>query len=487
MKIKGSSVIELTDVNTGKVQSFKDENLVTAAVPKALAFHLGLAEKSSSVSNAAASNLLPVVPNAIGGILCYEDRLDENPGIFYAEPENKIVGCSSNNSHSTTSAIRGSINAVESGPLEDGKGYRFVFDFGTSQGNGTISAIALTSRQGGVSGYGDHVNPYSCAEDVSNYTISINTSNYEQYIDVITALMYAVSVRYDKNDLIAIIPLSSGDLEIVSVPFPTSKVDLTGGSFYDGSTYRVLATVTPSGDFFGGAAGTTSKSSFYGSFFDGEDGYWWGFSYRSKGSAGAVTVYWAKIDQETFAITEGTWTLDNITTLGYSSVPFSQSLDQKYWTGGSYIRTHCPLTFGGGYLYMLNYNMDTVYKINRNNPTDIKAIKIKAVSTTDESNRDRPYQRMRYIHGRVYLPTGFIDADNMFTEAVIAWGSIDGMQLPVTRKDQIYAFSFGKQSSYLRVFPVLISPYLATINNLAKPVVKTADKTMKITYILREE
>lgn len=487
MRIKGSSVIELTDVNTGRVQMFKDENLVTAAVPKALAFHLGLAEKSSSVANTAASNLLPVVPNAIGGILCYEDRLDENPGIFYAEPDNKIVGCSSNNSHSTTSTIRGSMNAVESGPLEDGKGYRFVFDFSTSQGNGTISAIALTSMQGGVSGYGDHVNPSSCVQQFSYYQMSVDKNNYEQYIDVITALMYAVSVRYDKNDLISIIPLSTGDLEIVSVPFPTSKVDLTGGSFYDGSTYRVLATVTPSGDFFSGTAGGTSTSSFYGSFFDGEDGYWWGFSHRERSSSGSLTVYWAKINQETFEITEGTWTLDNITTRAYSSVPFSQSLNTNYWIDRSWhIRPHCHLTCGGGYLYMLNYNMNTVYKININNPTDITAINIKAVSTEEGSYVFRPYQRMIYIHGRVYLPTGFIDADNTFTEVVIDWDDRYGMQLPATRKDQAYSFRFGRYDS-VRVGPSLISPYLATINNLAKPVVKTADKTMKITYILREE
>jgi hypothetical protein len=32
----------------------------------------------------------------------------------------------------------------------------------------------------------------------------------------------------------------------------------------------------------------------------------------------------------------------------------------------------------------------------------------------------------------------------------------------------------------------LYTPYLATINNLATPVIKTADKTMKITYTLTE-
>ena len=32
----------------------------------------------------------------------------------------------------------------------------------------------------------------------------------------------------------------------------------------------------------------------------------------------------------------------------------------------------------------------------------------------------------------------------------------------------------------------LYTPYLATINNLDTPVIKTADKTMKITYTLTE-
>jgi len=33
----------------------------------------------------------------------------------------------------------------------------------------------------------------------------------------------------------------------------------------------------------------------------------------------------------------------------------------------------------------------------------------------------------------------------------------------------------------------LLTPYLATINNLSSAVVKTVDKTMKITYTLTEE
>lgn len=36
-------------------------------------------------------------------------------------------------------------------------------------------------------------------------------------------------------------------------------------------------------------------------------------------------------------------------------------------------------------------------------------------------------------------------------------------------------------------FNLILTPYHASINNLATPVVKTAEKTMKITYTLTEE
>ena len=43
--------------------------------------------------------------------------------------------------------------------------------------------------------------------------------------------------------------------------------------------------------------------------------------------------------------------------------------------------------------------------------------------------------------------------------------------------------SYGKE--YRTMY--LLTPYLATINNLSSAVVKTTDKTMKITYTLTEE
>ena len=50
-----------------------------------------------------------------------------------------------------------------------------------------------------------------------------------------------------------------------------------------------------------------------------------------------------------------------------------------------------------------------------------------------------------------------------------------------------YALKYAAYGEYINSYMLLDSPYLATINNLPAPVQKTADKTMKITYILREE
>ena len=50
-----------------------------------------------------------------------------------------------------------------------------------------------------------------------------------------------------------------------------------------------------------------------------------------------------------------------------------------------------------------------------------------------------------------------------------------------------FMLMYDRDEMAIRRHVYLMTPYLATINNLPTPVQKTADKTMKITYILREE
>ena len=64
-----------------------------------------------------------------------------------------------------------------------------------------------------------------------------------------------------------------------------------------------------------------------------------------------------------------------------------------------------------------------------------------------------------------------------------AWG-IHQMARYKTYMLREWVYSSSRYCNYKELF--LYTPYLATINNLASPVIKTADKTMKITYTLTE-
>lgn len=68
-------------------------------------------------------------------------------------------------------------------------------------------------------------------------------------------------------------------------------------------------------------------------------------------------------------------------------------------------------------------------------------------------------------------------------QSYCAWG-IHQMARYKTYMLREWVYNHNRYCNYKELF--LYTPYLATINNLASPVIKTADKTMKITYTLTE-
>ena len=66
----------------------------------------------------------------------------------------------------------------------------------------------------------------------------------------------------------------------------------------------------------------------------------------------------------------------------------------------------------------------------------------------------------------------------------VAWGR---GQMARYKTYGLREWMYRSNDSYLYRELYLYTPYLATINNLGTPVIKTADKTMKITYTITEE
>ena len=158
-KLTGNITIELEDVNTGTVETVSDTNMVTNAVNDILGVN-----PMGTMYNAAGQydnqlvwndNLLPICPNMIGGILLFSSAVTEAVTNLYLPSSNLPVAYASNDVNATANTKRGSMNLTESMALSNG--YKFVWEFTPSQGNGTIAAVGLTSKQGGANAYGSDV------------------------------------------------------------------------------------------------------------------------------------------------------------------------------------------------------------------------------------------------------------------------------------------------------------------------------------------
>lgn len=167
----GKSVIELTDVHTGQVEKYEDSNLVTEAVSDVLnANIMGVLYDSTAFNNANGENwMLPLNKNIMGGILLYQNEIEEREDNIYAPLTNPLIGYASDDANNTTDIRRGSRNLTESKVIDGG--YRFVWDFATSQANGTISAICLSNTLAGKgtqfsNNYTVRLGSYSCERNV---------------------------------------------------------------------------------------------------------------------------------------------------------------------------------------------------------------------------------------------------------------------------------------------------------------------------------
>ncbi len=127
--LKGHTKVELFDALTGKKQEeVEKDNLVTNAVQYALAF-IGRAEKSPD------EVLIPLAKKGLGGILLFDGTLEEDVNNTAFPASVHLVGYSDRTTNSDI-AMRGSFNSLES--HRTATGYVSVWDFSTSQANGTI-------------------------------------------------------------------------------------------------------------------------------------------------------------------------------------------------------------------------------------------------------------------------------------------------------------------------------------------------------------
>lgn len=262
--LKGLAEIELRDERTGETSCVRHENMLTSGLSIALTPQIGRYTYQTGYQGGSGAPATDeqkmnynrsVMDHLLGGVFLFGETLQENAGNLALPMGNALIGKGAHNAYSGVDAKRGSYNEKESGMQPDGS-YRHVWDFATSQANGTIRSLALTTHAGGIEGDGTREwNSAQTAENVPVYTVlnagANGSSAYVKYPDGMAGSCFLFA-SYAKNRIYAIKSQyeityntsgsnpdlyfkNSGKLHVIEYGFPLSKIS----PFYDGyNLYR---------------------------------------------------------------------------------------------------------------------------------------------------------------------------------------------------------------------------------------------------------
>lgn len=461
--LEGKTRIELTNPQNNETEVFEEVNMITNAVPDIFKYNpSGLLYPTTGTNTYFDEEIFPVANKCFGGVLLFHEPLEENPQKYYAPSTNEVIGYASDNVNSTDNSKRGSLNLTESKELKNG--FKFVWDFTTSQGNGLISSIALTHYRGGRVFYGDEFNKDNAFICIKKMTMVLDVPPTNYYGHVVEANII-------DNELISIVPNTNHSIDIVYFKEPLLNIGLLDNVASYTPQDIQKHSIQTQGFFFEGLS--VHKAS----FFDGKDGYWYGFIYKVDTKVNVTYINRIKINKNDFSFEINNWELkeDQLQDIAYTSA-----------TNSGYLAKTISACLVGNYLYTINRNYSTVYKLNINNPVDVVRINLGFRSNFGGGSD---------IHLR-FIPWGDYILANDFIltqdDKVIrtASGNIQFLtNHPIEIGPYRLGYSVQNLTSKTVCYKTLLlhTPYLATINNLSKPITKTADKMMKITYTLTEK
>lgn len=473
--LKGKTTFELTDVNTGEVEVIEDTNMITNALQEMLTTY---GYFGCDVLGAIGSS--PLWVNLLGGLLLFDTKLDENVDNIIMPAGVKMIGNGSYDiSNSGSVNELGSYNTSESGLQSDGS-VKFVYDFSTSQANGSIACACLTSKIGGYIGMGNSNEERIFNKDYG-FTTFISDSNYQRisniegsaqdiqhflyssYNDNAVYLNNPYNIKYDASHAeqhwsttkkIQILKVKAG---FTSVGIKERLLLDQVAEIYDIDIPQDILTYM----------GTSTKLVYINADTDGNVFVVFntGGDYLSNGSF----CWIMKIDRER-----------NVTHYKFTNN-----------VGNTINFERRKMVFNGEYLFVYTNNTPIkLYGIKYSDSTQI--IEVNWTSNPRILfNIDKNLIGMfgnSYDSSNYYAPSVYDVVNNELRFCNGKGGYSEDLYIPLIDKKGVYIYVYCGRGTYSDIyFKVLKEPrYLATINNLREPVVKTASKTMKVTYTITE-
>lgn len=467
MALQGYTKIELTDVETNNTEVYEKHNIVTNALSEIFR-PIGYWKDCNSLLN----RTNPWVSTLCGGLLCFDKNIPEDKNTLFAPAGTTLIACGAHGEvNATSNSIRGDSNKLETSINTSTKVAKFVYDFKTSQGNGTINSVCLTSYRGGFRSYNMNLNADANSQhlqDYSHYCIGevypYISSEYDYdtcknaerifLIDSKSGVKY--SLLYDTIDYLKIIKRNvyTHSISIFDSDINASKTRIL-------SSTQIKLNIGRLCDVY----------------------RWWSYDDR------ALYLFLPKTSNDGSGSVASGKTI-RIIKLSYPNWD-AEYFDVENTTDGTISCNSCCV-YKNNLYFATSYSSSNMYYIQPYRVNILDSSDYSKFAKTQRQSADdlRPisvfngkilyFGLYRYSYSYTYdsfifdteLGTGSV------TDCATTWAS--GYLMNPILDDNFHFYSGYKHSV------IVPSNYLATINNLETPITKTSDKTMKITYTLKE-
>lgn len=500
---KGHTKIELTNVHTGEVEVVESDNMMTNALAQMVNFSLSHGLKQGGLLNPFTSHIDPL----FGGLWLLQKPVEEDPNVMMLPGGNKMVACAvagQTNSRTFLTEM-GSYNAAESS--SSGTSRKYVYDFSTSQGNGEISCVCLTSQNAGWAGAGLAKN--ITQEDLMRYKMiglsfvfaRSNGCNfpamgkyYSPYGTISSANQYLNFCLDSENDRIYKFNLSQDYLTI-------AYHDLTPKHF---NFFRNIVELVPTKGSKQYKLPHAPTGNIYKFFYNTDEQclYVYGCTIVNDNYMNAnqtIRVFKFNINTEELTdftvVTPYTVTIPNIAFNGDWVYFYTYTNSSNYVSSEVYRVNHVTGEKVTVPRSGINLARDTIilpfiYR-NRlylcragyeNHPKDV------VIDLTDNAMYSSPcclFANSFCYVGSTTIWSNLVPPKNT-NQIIFSFNQIaDDLPIMTSSMRSLEGTSYGSSNYYdnFHVNTFAMSDYLATINNIT-PVQKTADKTMKVTYTI---
>lgn len=465
-EIKGKTRITLTEESTGKKELYEDSNMITNAISRIFKSNmLGLTDYYSS-------NFIPT-RNLFGGCMLFSNPLTEDPDNIW--PVNQNVSAMTANAgqtpHSSASPTRGNPDGVSSETTGDH--IKMVWNWSTSQGNGPISCVCLTSSAAGDCGIlPDGSLPLVRSTGLAFNDINIFQTNTlgDNNLTRSRALALPISIDSDGNGIS--LYLSGGNsLEEITTCHAWVTAPLIEGNKthpYTYPNYRELGsrTATLSRTFTANYTMIAQDSTNY---------------YVMERDSGNNKKLWLDIVAKSdMSVTGTSLTItDAGITLARPTVPHTAiyngivSGGSIYWISGSDAKKFVRINIS---------NVADVEELGSNLASNISVVQTPIVLSDGLIvgknyliNADKIYP----ITGRSARSSSSGRTESIYYDTIANYNGPHMLQSGYRGDSMSYEYSCQAG--------LLVLPYLATINNLQNPVTKGNTKSMTLEYVLTEE